>query len=324
MLNRVCLVTTLRNADAVLTSFVQYHLSAGFDHLFLFFDDNDDPGYCQWQGHKNVTVIRNGAALAQQWQATRSYGYHGAFTGREVMSRQVLNAEVAIDLARDLRMQWIVHLDVDELFYCPGRDVHEHFEELAYEGVEVANYWNHEGVPESFHICDYFREVHLFKRNIHTLTPQQKQIAESTPLSAGRYFNFYKIGKSAARLHDGLRPDGVHYFMPAGRMKRIADPCILHYPCCGFGHFLRKYETLGAFSDKWFDRDEIMQRLPVHVISRDVVQSGDAQLAEDFYRAVFLPQDREKLDYLLTRGVCFRIAPLAAIVPRPDRAVAGH
>ena len=41
---RAAIVTTLRNTESVLASFLDYHLSIGFDHVFLFFDD---PG-CLW------------------------------------------------------------------------------------------------------------------------------------------------------------------------------------------------------------------------------------------------------------------------------------
>ena len=41
---RAAIVTTLRNADAVLDDFIAHHLAAGFEHIFLFFDDPRDPG----------------------------------------------------------------------------------------------------------------------------------------------------------------------------------------------------------------------------------------------------------------------------------------
>jgi hypothetical protein len=59
-------------------------------------------------------------------------------------------------------------------------------------------------------------------------------------------------------------------------------PCVLHYPSCGFDHWLRKYELLGGFGDHWWGR--VPCRIPAHLQSRDVVQSQSRQLREQYYR----------------------------------------
>lgn len=53
---RAALVTTLRGAAPVLDSFIRYHLARGFAHLYLFFDDPDDPALALARRHEGCGV----------------------------------------------------------------------------------------------------------------------------------------------------------------------------------------------------------------------------------------------------------------------------
>lgn len=306
---KTSIVTTLRNVNTTIDYFVAYHLSIGFDHLYLFFDDPNDEGFNQYRNHPAVTAIRHDAALRRLWMTTKAASYNYAFADREVMARQVMNVDLALRMAQDAGIDWLLHIDADELFYTPHQSVNEHFISLSTQGICVARYLNHEAVPEIDCIQNFFEEVSLFKRNRKTLTQNQTKWLMSNLNRRSPYFYFYKNGKSAAIASPNTHPYGVHDFESVSRQTLLnKGPFILHFPCCGFDNFLDKYQTLGCFPDKWFDCGEAIEHiLPVHSWSRDAVQTGDIAQIRAFYNQVFIDRFKRLKDAALQAGVFVRI-----------------
>jgi hypothetical protein len=306
---KTAIVTTLRNADATLHYFVGYHLSIGFDHLFLFFDDPNDPGFAWYKDHPAVTAIKHDAALRKEWLQTRAADRNYAFADREVMARQLMNADLAVQMALFKGIKWLLHIDADELFYSPNQSVTNHFGELSAGGIEVASYLNLEAIPESSTIQNFFTDVSLFKRNRATFTPRQLNWFRYHLQGQGPYFNFYDNGKAAGVVTRLTQPMGVHSFEVTKEPVTLTDgPIILHFPCCGFDHFLTKYQTLGRFSDRWFNRGEAIHRVaPVHSQSRDVVLTGDETNIRAFYEEVFVRRFDHLKDACLYEGIFTRI-----------------
>lgn len=42
---RVCIITTVRDPGVRLESFIRYHLALGIAHIYIFFDDPEDPAF---------------------------------------------------------------------------------------------------------------------------------------------------------------------------------------------------------------------------------------------------------------------------------------
>lgn len=309
------IVTTLRNAGAVLDSFVAYHQAIDFAHLFLFFDDPDDKDLPRARGMKDVTVIPHDSALRDAWRSLGTYRQYGAFVDSEVMARQVLNVEYAMGLAREQGYDWLLSIDADELFLSPAEPVSRHFESLAASAVDTVQYLNYEAVPVSEAIGDFFREVDLFKPPLRLLSPNLAPALRQTEQSVPQlrpYFHFYANGKSAVRLNDGtLEPFGVHQFRrTTGPTKMAAAPrqFILHYACCGFEAFWTKYVTLGRFPDKWFGQHDIAPAIGTfHLEARDVVCSGNREKALSFYRQRVAIADGNLVERLARLGLLARI-----------------
>jgi len=312
----VAIVTTLRDADLVLESFVRYHLAIGFDHLFLFFDDSQDPSFPRVASRGSVTAIKNDASLRQRWVQSRLHRRDPRLMGfidREVMARQALNAGVAIELAMEKKIDWLLHLDIDELFFSPTQSVRSHFAELSAENIDQITYRNCEAIPQRADVGDYFREVTIFKRPPAalaggSLTAHQMELIRSIPQLSDSFFLFYGNGKSAARVTRDLIPNGVHAFHSAAARSRdttSTDPLILHYPCCGFEHFWRKYRTLGDFADQWFDTIDIARcGNAFHLEARDVVAGNDRSAAFDFFNKRVVIKDEPTIEKLLVSGLC--------------------
>ncbi|HEX7240881.1 MAG TPA: glycosyltransferase family 2 protein, partial [Longimicrobiaceae bacterium] len=306
MSTKTAIVTTYRGAADILDSFLSYHLALGFDHIFLFSDDPEDPGTEIARRHPAVTVVPTDDDLRARWRRTPLYRsrrrWIEKYLYREVMARQMLNVEVAVGMAVERGVDWLLHIDVDELFYSPAATVAEHFREMTEKGFAAVRYMNLEAAPEKADVVDCFREVTLFKVPSHfhpgrTFSQEQRKVMQSIPNCPARLFNYYEIGKSAARVTPGLRPDGVHDFFPevehprlyhvqrwlgernpfrwlrrrglAPRLRKLllregaapiavrATPAILHYPCCTFDVFWQKYRARGRFADRWFGKYDI-------------------------------------------------------------------
>ncbi|MDN5217507.1 glycosyltransferase family 2 protein [Fulvivirgaceae bacterium BMA12] len=308
MYPKVAIVTTLINAGPVLEYFINYHLRIGFNHLFLFFDDPNDSAIRIARQYDAVTVICKDEKLLRRWRKTRLYQRNSAyhkFVHTEVMARQLLNVEIAVQMALKKNISWLLHIDVDELFYSPHMSVQEHF--LSLSGKRSVTYLNHEAVPEAIEIQNYFSEVSLFKKNTSVLDLSQiafinKQVAFNF---GAKYFLYYSAGKSAAQVNENLFPVSVHAFYDD--FEHIStDPVILHYPVCGFKHFWDKYRTLGDFSDKWFDEISIGNNVPFHLQARNEIYKNDQQSALSFYRKYIMLDNEEFIAECISKKLFFR------------------
>ena len=297
------IVSTVRNAANLLPSFLQYHFAVGFSRVFLFFDSKADPSIEIARQFPFVTTTVRDAKLERLWLKTRVYRTNPRVRNHletEAMARQILNAELGLRMALQQRITWLLHIDADELFYCPGGLVTEHFRQLANQGCACVKYLNHEAIPESSDLDDCFREATLFKRNPALLPENPDQHANPNLYPKQSHFQFYTNGKSAVKVTRSALPIGVHDFSPGpqrrfSRQRRtllLADPyapVILHYPCCGFENFWTKYVTLGHFADKWWGTVDISS--PFHLESRDVVAQRDKVAARLCYEQAMVLRD---------------------------------
>jgi hypothetical protein len=187
MMSHAAIVTTLRDAGAVIRSFVAYHRTIGFDHFFLFFDDPHDPALIWARAQSDVTAIAHDENLRRTWTSLKSYVQEGDYVSREVMSRQVLNAEHAINLALGKGLRWLLHIDADELFYAPGGTTVEHFASLETKRIDTVTYLNYEAVPEREEIADFFCEVSVFKRPVRP-GAAARELIKATPQLMPNFF----------------------------------------------------------------------------------------------------------------------------------------
>lgn len=393
---RAAVVTTLRvprdeRGVSVVMSWCRWHLGIGFSHLFLFFDEPLEnvstssemefrsstypPTEMNFPNHPAITALHtefgkdsefvtilSGQDLGLvKWQKDHcpSWERYSSFLREEVQARQVMNAETALVLAKQEKCTWLVHLDIDELFYT-GPEVRsedennnvkhdefcskyqfkhvplvtEHFRMLEDKDVYHMTYINHEAVPETHEVSDYFKEVSLFRRH-HFSIPMTAQAREAMKFweqrtNHGQYLLVYDCGKSATRVVPGVSTQSVHHWkLPQKFNNRkktgLADPrnlnveqllisdwpCILHYVTCGVEWFQDKYEVLGNFESSWYGGE-----LPIapsfHLDARDVTQSRTEKAAK--IKAFFEKQvlfdsvsGENELRRQLTNNVCMRI-----------------
>lgn len=304
---KVCIATTVRDPGLCLESFIRYHLAIGITHIYLFFDDPEDPAIPTALKFPDVTIIPNDEALqAQQVLGNTLYTKYGSHVSYEVMARQILNVETAIQLALEEQMEWILHIDGDELFY-PGETLElDWFDQLSDDILQI-QLLNHEAAPEQFDIDDYFQEVTLFKKNPATLDPsfylKFQEIAHKN-----QYFLAYQNGKSAARIHPNLLPNSVHSFnVPDSHTLITSSPSVLHYLNCGFQNYHKKYAQLGSFPDYWWRSKANPIRVPFHLASRDAYCSGNIDELASVYRQFILYENPQIIQKLIEENILARI-----------------
>jgi hypothetical protein len=347
--SRPAIVSTMRFpafGAHVVRSFIEYHRKVGFVRLYLFFDDPTDSAIqiAQTYSKSLVTVIVHDDALAQQWKECYSYHNLAPFVADEVQARQHLNCEIAMKLAllenqNQIQIQnqidWLLHIDSDELFYTKETSVLGHFQSLWNDDVYQMTYMNHEGIPEgNINInedgIDYFQNITLFRRHhldVPLNSPSKKAMEYwESRTQHGQYMLCYDNGKSACRVVEGARPASVHsWILPSStttkitmqsktalvdprnlnlqKIRKCSDPCILHYVVCGLPWLKSKYEMLGAFQDAWFGG-----RLPIapsfHLDARDALLNNNI---ESIWNSQVIFQNEEILQEHLDTGVLLRL-----------------
>lgn len=317
--NRAAIVTTLRNAATTMRSFLAYHRAIGFQHFYWFFDDPADPMLDWARAQPDVTVIPRDADLERAWRTLTLWNGTGPHVEREVMARQILNAEHAINLARAAGFDWLLHIDSDELFYVPEGDATGHFAALAETQIDTLAYLNFEAVPETEDAGDFFRTVTLFKTPVAELPSPLPTAEQALITRAGQdaeaYFHFYGNGKAAARLATSdMLPDSVHRFQRRGPFTEgwARGPFILHYACCDFEAFRQKYVTLGRFADKWWGQVDIAVAVgPFHLAARDAVmdavEASDIEIARRFYRERLMITDTALIAEMMRLNLLRRV-----------------
>lgn len=153
------IVTTIRCNPAhyePVLSFVAYHLSIGFSHIYVFIDHSSNNGLLDLLIRKFtaqfVTVFLRTVELeAMQREKCSTFKDLEPYFC-EVPARQTVNAEYAYVIASE-QFKWLLHIDIDELFYISGDSgdlqfsrVDDHFDYLDSLGVKSMTYVNHEGM----------------------------------------------------------------------------------------------------------------------------------------------------------------------------------
>lgn len=119
---KVAIVTTCKGGGETTVSWMAYHLEVGFDHLFMFFDDPNDPALgdarkfdknqvitfntctlfaCSFSQVKNindaiikVSIIVSNEEIKEKLKEGSAYKHMEQYLKDEVQARQQVNAEL--------------------------------------------------------------------------------------------------------------------------------------------------------------------------------------------------------------------------------------
>ncbi|XP_061993705.1 glycosyltransferase-like KOBITO 1 [Rosa rugosa] len=110
-------------------------------------------------------------ARSQIWNETWLSSFFYKPCNYELFVKQSLNMEMAIVMARDAGMDWIIHLDTDELLHPAGAKEYS-LRQLLLDvpgNVDMVIFSNYESSVERDDIKEPFTEVSMFKKNYDQL-----------------------------------------------------------------------------------------------------------------------------------------------------------
>jgi hypothetical protein len=307
---RIALVSTVRNEEALLRNNVLYHRYLGVDEFYVYADHPQDRSL--------ETVADLPFVHPRSTVPAAQYAEHPAFQPqvanyRYVPSRQVLNAFDAIERARGAGVDWLIHLDPDELICLDTeRTRRGHLRErLAGIGAAVEMVWFSpiEIVQTGAAYTNVFAEAVLFKRPTRSITRKVIDPMSRAMVSIPSFYG-HVAGKSGVRLGADVRPAGPHRFSRMdGRLLRARTiGLLLHYFAYDFRDFYKKLEHMKTQADVMRRGGQrTPQKRLWKAIMNEAAMSRDA--LEDYYRqwVVFSPPEVERWR---RRGRLFGLVPL--------------
>jgi len=251
--NNSAVTATFDNVSFWLAGWIAHHKKY-FRHIFIWVDDPGELAEARTFEDDRVSV-NLGGQLSQPSQLT------------QLMRRLKVNTDRAIKLSLEMGLEWLLHIDSDELFVCNQPDPWKtKADELVFKNHECCPIWE-TGKP--------FRDVNFFKIN-------------------GKLgFMMYSNGKAAVRCQPGVSAFGSHRFKDfPGKSVISSDSYILHFACCTFMIWFEKYKKLGEFSNFWWDNKQAPITLDFHKRSRDTIrkylESGDMDVCHKFFNSVVM------------------------------------
>lgn len=304
----------MRDVGDAFLSWLEWFRICGFSHLFLYFDDpaRDDASIqaavATYSG-SFLSIVLRCPAYEAEWPHLASWPSFQEFTD-DRMCRQLLNIAHCIQRAAAApgspeAVDWLLHLDHDELFLPPFCGIQEHFRRLEAGGCRLCLYENYEAIPSKGHSLTPFIDIETFKVPAGRVpkTPGGAKTLQfwARRTKAGNYFLYYDNGKSAVRIQHGhaFAPQSVHVLVGAGGEQELADSgaawttfpeaelkelnvawmmhqteeaiCgakVLHYPATHYERLFRKYDHLKDFPSKRFGGNLILPP-SFHLEARD-------------------------------------------------------
>lgn len=313
MSSDIATVTTLKTSLAQTLEYVEYHLRRGIGHMYLYFDDPDDPALSLLQGDERLTCV---ACSRGHWDAL------GVCPTAPVQVKQHANATAAFAQAAEADASWLVHIDADELLYAKS-DLIQVFES-APSTADVILFPVKEALPQRWIYERPLREISFFKYDptqpwradsIERSTLQavwhrlrshglyrRRQVAQRMAcmhpsLVAGFYLG-HTFGKAATRTTLAVESIGNHLPKPESERSLRIHAChkgtVLHFDCMGYAHWKQKW--MRRVTDaSLFDLDRFRDdRRRIWNLFCDAAESGEPALRE-LYAALHHLSVKERL-----------------------------
>ncbi|XP_010915920.1 glycosyltransferase-like At2g41451 [Elaeis guineensis] len=257
---KICITTSTSAGLEQILPWLYYHKVIGVTNFFLFVEGQAaKPNVSAvLESIPGVKVIYRTRELEEKqaksriWNETWLSGFFYKPCNYELFVKQSLNMEMAIVLARDANLDWIIHLDTDELIHPAGAREYSLRQLLSDVpgNVDMVIFPNYESSIERDDIKDPFTEVSMFKKNYDHL-PKETYFGLYKEATRGNpnYFLTYGNGKSAARIQEYLRPNGAHRwhnYMKTPNEIKLEEAAILHYTYAKFSDLTSRRDRCGC------------------------------------------------------------------------------
>ncbi|XVF40828.1 hypothetical protein PTKIN_Ptkin01aG0147700 [Pterospermum kingtungense] len=323
---KICITTSTSAGLEQILPWMFYHKVIGVATFFLFVEGHAaSPNVSRvLESIPGVKVIYRTRELEEQqaksriWNETWLSSFFYKPCNYELFVKQSLNMEMAIVMAREAKMDWILHLDTDELIHPAGASEYS-LRQLLLDvpsNVDMVVFPNYESSVERDDIKDPFSEVSMFKKNYDHLPKDTyfgmyKESTHSNP----NYFLTYGNGKAAARIQDHLRPNGAHRwhnYMKTPNEIKLEEAAVLHYTYAKFSDLTSRRDRCGCKPTK-----EDVKRCFMLEFDRAAFIIASTATEEEmlnWYREHVVWGDKDLRLKLLRKGILTRIyAPMVIV-----------
>jgi hypothetical protein len=210
---RIALVLTVRNERALLRQNLCYHHFHGVERCYVYVDDCSD-GTEESVRDLPFVSLRRTRSAAEHADDAEAAEYRGHLA-QIVTARQCLNALDAIRSARQEGIEWLCHLDADELL-CVDTERSEQGSLAAFFGslpasIDAVRFRTYATCREMLTCPDRFADIELFTTP-YTFIKRRLEWPDGPGHFEHSLLMGHRLGKMAARLNDDTLPDGVHRF----------------------------------------------------------------------------------------------------------------
>ncbi|KAJ4845285.1 hypothetical protein Tsubulata_015095 [Turnera subulata] len=323
---KICITTSTSAGLEQTLPWIFYHKVMGVSTFFLFVEGKAaTPDVSKvLESIPGIQVIYRTRELEEKqaksriWNETWLSSFFFKPCNYELFVKQSLNMEMAIVMAREAGMDWIIHLDTDELIHPAGAREYS-LRQLLSEvprNVDMVIFPNYESSVERDNIKEPFSEVSMFKKNYDHL-PKDVYFGNYKEATRGNpnYFLTYGNGKSAARIKDHLRPNGAHRwhnYMKAPNEIKLDEAAVLHYTYPKYSDLTSRRDRCGCKPTK-----EDVKRCFMLEFDRAAFIIASTATEEEmlhWYRERVVWTDRALNLKLLRKGILTRIyAPMAIV-----------
>lgn len=229
---------------------LEYHLNhLQFYHIFVSIEDTPDL----------VDVI-------EPFKDKISYDLVDSSTTKDnyftLMQRQYKFIEKSIKRCQDMNIEYILHMDDDELF-------------------NITNTQTYKNVSELFASFDASFDCLHFTNFEAVFPAEQKHCFDTTRfLKCGRgHCKSYGNGKSAGKVSRTLKPNGPHYFKGHVHNVSTKDAVILHFDSCTYKRWYSKFDNLSDISN------EKLKKIPFKFYKNSIrlFQQGKSEVEKEAY-----------------------------------------
>ncbi|KAJ1281844.1 hypothetical protein BS78_03G004900 [Paspalum vaginatum] len=323
---KICITGSTAGGLHQILPWLYYHKVIGVSHFILFVEgEAAKPAVTSvLESIRGVKIIYRTKELKEKqdksriWNETWLAGFFYKPCNYELFVKQSLNMEMAIVMARDAGMDWIIHLDTDELIHPAGAREYSLRRLLldVPDNVDMVIFPNYESSIERDDIKDPFTEVSMFKKNYDHL-PKDTYFGLYKEATRGNpnYFLTYGNGKSAARVQEHLRPNGAHRwhnYMKTPNEIKLEEAAILHYTYTKFSDLTSRRDRCGCKPTK-----EDVKRCFILEFDRlafIIASTATEEEMRNWYQEHVVWNDKDTNLKLLRKGVLTRIyAPMAII-----------
>ncbi|KAJ0246766.1 Glycosyltransferase-like [Hirschfeldia incana] len=273
---------------------------------------------------QGVKVIHRTKELEEQqsksriWNETWLASFFYKPCNYELFVKQSLNMEMAIKMAQDSGMEWIIHLDTDELIHPSGTYEYSLRKLLGNisSDVDAVIFPNYESSVERDDIKEPFSEVSMFKKNYDHL-PRDVYFGSYKEATRGNpnYFLTYGNGKAAARVQNHLRPNGAHRwhnYRKTPKEIKLEEAAILHYTYPKFSDLTSRRDRCGCKPTKVDVKRCFM--LEFDRAAFIIASTASSEEMLQWYREHVVWTDQTLKLKLLRKGILTRIyAPMVII-----------